>query len=510
MLATFKRYAAVCPFPRVFLRRWRAMSSRSNTAGIIVIGDEILRGDIPDTNVYHMCSRLRSVGIRVERVSIIPDIVPVIAEEVKKFSDTYRYVFTSGGVGPTHDDVTYEGVAQAFGEDVFVHPGVLEAFKSFYGPKATENGAISKFATVPKSSKILFGNIQRPGRVIRLPLVCTKNVYMLPGVPKALEALFPLFLKVCTEENGHTAMTITELFLNSDEVSITDTLNKAVEQFKGKVKFGSYPSLDNNYYRVRLVLEGDDEGDVTSAKNFLVQNLPANTVTHFDRNPLSNTWEKVSALADKMPHVASAIKIIERAIDRYGLEGICVGFSGGKDCTILLHMVYAVLQKQCARQDKPKIQCLFMHGKNSWPDTVSFIEKSAKIYNCDLQTMPCTCYKDAVREYLRLKPNVKAFLLGNRSTDPGGDKLKAFIPTDQGWPSAMRVFPVLDWGYKDVWGFIRDLSIPYCSLYDQGYSSIGENEAPNEVLVYVDSRGARRFKPAYMLEDSKLERSGRK
>ncbi|EEC19036.1 conserved hypothetical protein [Ixodes scapularis] len=252
------------------------MSSGGNTAGIIVIGDEILRGDIADTNVFHICSRLRALGIRVERVSIIPDIVPVIAEEVKKFSDTYRYVFTSGGVGPTHDDVTYESVARAFGEELFVHPGVLELCLSFYGPKAVDNGA------------------------------------------------------------------------------------------------------------------------------------------------------------------------------------------------------------------------------------------SAKIYDCDLQTLSCMCYKDAVREYLRLKPNVKAFLLGNRSTDPGGDKLKPFIPTDQGWPPAMRVFPVLDWEYKDVWNFIRDLSIPYCALYDQGYSSIGENEAPNEVLIYWDSRGARRFKPAYMLEDSKLERSGRK
>ncbi|CAN8022022.1 hypothetical protein HPB47_005490 [Ixodes persulcatus] len=509
MLATFKRCAGVSPFTRFFLRRRCRMSSGGNTAGIIVIGDEILRGDIADTNVFHICSRLRALGIRVERVSIIPDIVPVIAEEVKKFSDAYRYVFTSGGVGPTHDDVTYESVARAFGEELFVHPGVLELCLSFYGPKAVDNGAVCKFATIPKSSKVLFGTMQRPGRVIRLPLVCTKNVYMLPGVPKALEALFPLFLNECTE-NGHTAMTIAELFVNSDEVSITALLNEAAEQFKDKVKIGSYPSLDNNYYRVRLVLEGDSEDDVVGAKNFLIQNLPANTVISFDRYPLNNAWEKVCALANKMPHVASAIKIIEKAIDQYGVEGICVGFSGGKDCTVLLHMVYAVLQRKCAEQDKPKIQCLFMCGKNMWPDTISFIQKSAKIYDCDLQTLSCTCYKDAVREYLRLKPNVKAFLLGNRSTDPGGDKLKPFIPTDQGWPPAMRVFPVLDWGYKDVWKFIRDLSIPYCALYDQGYSSIGENEAPNEVLIYWDSRGARRFKPAYMLEDSKLERSGRK
>uniref|UniRef100_A0A131XLF0 FAD synthase n=1 Tax=Hyalomma excavatum TaxID=257692 RepID=A0A131XLF0_9ACAR len=498
-------------FPRFFLRIRRAMSSGNDTAGIIVIGDEILRGDIRDTNVYHICSRLRAVGIRVERVSIIPDVVPVIAEEVRKFSASYSYVFTSGGVGPTHDDVTYESVAAAFDEDVFVHPEVLESFQALYGPRSGAEIAISKFATIPRSSRILFGDIQRPGRVLRLPLVCAKNVYMLPGVPLALEALFPLFLKDC-EEKGHKIMYITELFIKSDELSITATLNKAVEKFKNKVKFGSYPSLDSNYYRVRLVLEGEKEEDVAEAKTFLLNNLPDDSVTKFDRDPLTNAWQKLSTLAERKPHVAAALQIIEEAVAKYTLEGICVGFSGGKDCTVILHMLYALLQKQLKPGETalPKVQCLFMRSEHMWPDTISFIQNSAKLYNCELTTITEGSYKVALQHYLASKPNVKAFLLGNRSTDPGGDKLKPFTPTDEGWPQVMRVFPVLDWSYKDVWDFIRDLSIPYCSLYDQGYSSIGENEEPNEVLMYFDSRGAKRFKPAYMLEDVKLERCGRK
>uniref|UniRef100_G3MTU6 FAD synthase n=1 Tax=Amblyomma maculatum TaxID=34609 RepID=G3MTU6_AMBMU len=498
-------------FSRFFLRIRRAMSSGNDTAGIIVIGDEILRGDIRDTNVYHICSRLRAVGIRVERVSIIPDVVPVIAEEVRRFSTSYNYVFTSGGVGPTHDDVTYESVAKAFDEDVFVHPEVLAAFQALYGPRSGADLAISKFATVPRSSKILFGDIQRPGRVIRLPLVCAKNVYMLPGVPLALEALFPLFLKDC-EEKGHKIMYLTELFVKSDELSITAPLNKAVEKFKNKVKFGSYPSLDNNYYRVRLVLEGEREEDVDDAKRFILDNLPVDSVTQFDRDPLANAWQKLCALAERKPNVAASIKIIEEAIEKYTVEGLCLGFSGGKDCTIILHMLYAVLQKQLkpGEETTPQIQCLFMRSENMWPDTVSFIHNSAKLYNCDLTTLSEGSYKIAVQQYLASKPNIKAFLLGNRSTDPGGEKLKPFTPTDEGWPPVMRVFPVLDWSYRDVWDFIRDLSIPYCSLYDQGYSSIGVNEAPNEVLMYLDDRGAKRFKPAYMLEDTKLERCGRK
>ncbi|XP_037562869.1 FAD synthase [Dermacentor silvarum] len=489
----------------------RAMSSGNDTAGIIVIGDEILRGDIRDTNVHHICSRLRAVGIRVERVSIIPDVVPVITEEVRKFSASYSYVFTSGGVGPTHDDVTYESVAKAFDEDVFVHPEVLASYQTLYGPRSEAEIAISKFATIPRSSRILFGDIQRPNRVLRLPLVCAKNVYMLPGVPLALEALFPLFLKDC-EEKGHKIMYLTEVFIKSDELSITATLNKAVEQFKNKVKFGSYPTLDSNYYRVRLVLEGEEEEDVAEAKKFLLDNLPADSVTQFDRDPLTNAWQKLSTLAERKPHIAAALKIIEEAVAKYTLEGVCLGFSGGKDCTVILHMLYSLLQKQLKPGETalPKIQCLFMHSEHLWPDTISFIQNSAKLYNCELTTISEGNYKAALQQYLTSKPSVKAFFLGNRSTDPGGSKLKPFTPTDEGWPQVMRVFPVLDWSYKDIWDFIRDLSIPYCSLYDQGYSSIGENEEPNQVLMYLDSRGAKRFKPAYMLEDAKLERCGRK
>lgn len=489
------------------------MSSGNDTAGIIIIGDEILRGDIRETNVYHICSRLRAVGIRVERVSIIPDVVPVIAEEVRKFSASYSYVITSGGVGPTHDDVTYESVARAFDEDVSVNTDVLAAFQTLYGPRSGSETAISKFATIPQSSRILFGNIQRPGRVLRLPLVCARNVYMLPGVPLALEALFPLFLKDC-EDKGHKSMYFTELFVKSDELSITASLNKAVEQFKDKVKFGSYPTLDNNYYRVRLSLEAEREEDVADAKKFLLDELPVDSVTNFDRDPLTDAWQKLSVVAERKPHVAASIKVIEDAIDKYTVEGLSLGFSGGKDCTVILHMFYAVLQKRQKSAETtaapPKIQCLFMRSKGLWPDAVSFIENSAQLYDCELTAVPEGDYKAGVERYMSLKPNVKAFLLGNRSTDPGGDKLKHFTPTDEGWPQLMRVFPVLDWSYKDVWDFIRDLSLPYCSLYDQGYSSIGENEAPNQVLMYTDSRGAKRFKPAYMLEDVKLERCGRK
>ena len=79
------------------------------TAGIIIIGDEILKGQTSDTNTHFLTRRLKGLGVSVRRVSVIPDELDTIAEEVRKFSKEYRYVFTSGGVGPTHDDITFEG-----------------------------------------------------------------------------------------------------------------------------------------------------------------------------------------------------------------------------------------------------------------------------------------------------------------------------------------------------------------------------------------------------------------
>lgn len=99
------------------------------TAGIIVIGDEILKGQIQDTNTFHLTNELKSCGIKVQRASIIPDDVTEIADEVKKFCQNYSYVFTCGGVGPTHDDVTFEAIAKAFNEELVISPEIKKVLE---------------------------------------------------------------------------------------------------------------------------------------------------------------------------------------------------------------------------------------------------------------------------------------------------------------------------------------------------------------------------------------------
>ncbi len=102
------------------------------TAGILIIGDEILKGQTQDTNTHFLANNLLENGVKLKRVLVIPDEIDVIAKEVKEFSDNYDFVFTSGGVGPTHDDVTFEGVAKAFGDTTYIHPEIRELLEKYF------------------------------------------------------------------------------------------------------------------------------------------------------------------------------------------------------------------------------------------------------------------------------------------------------------------------------------------------------------------------------------------
>jgi len=110
-------------------------------------------------------------------------------------------------------------------------------------------------------------------------------------------------------------------------------------------------------------------------------------------------------------------------------------------------------------------------------------------------------------------PEIKAVLMGTRRSDPSGKDLSFFQMTDKDWPQVMRVCPLLEWKYADLWKLLRTFTLPYCSLYDQGYTSIGnrDNTVPNQALAYNNDGGEQCFKPAYTLPDSlsQEERCGR-
>ncbi|XP_013921602.1 PREDICTED: FAD synthase-like [Thamnophis sirtalis] len=321
--------------------------SAAVTAGIIVIGDEILKGFTQDTNSFYMCQKLRSLGVKVAKISVVPDQVEAIATEVKSFADRFTYVLTSGGIGPTHDDVTFEAVAEAFGEKIRLHPEMVELVKKFFGQQSKPESPKMKLACVPESSLLNYGVDEKTGRTLPYPLISVRNVYIFPGIPslmkRALDGLQHLF------RNEKTQFYMREIYVNVDETRIASVLNDTNGKFWPRTNLGSYPDWVSNYHRVKLILDSDSEADLDEAHAFLMANLPRGVVVPLIADPVSRASTDVYGLAESGSplgqKVAASLRTIEEGLESYSLSKICIGFNGGKDCTALLHLSYAVVQR---------------------------------------------------------------------------------------------------------------------------------------------------------------------
>lgn len=242
-----------------------------------------------------MCRRLRSLGVRVARVSVVPDEVDAIAGEVAAFASRFTFVLTSGGVGPTHDDVTFEAVAKAFGERVVPHPELAALVRDVFGETEARRPAM-KLAQVPESSRLHYGTDRRTGGAFKYPLVSVRNVYIFPGIPalmeRALDGLGHLF------RSEHTRFHSRAVYVVADEVLIAPVLDQADAAFRGRVSLGSYPDWASNYYRVKLTLDSESEQQLEEAHRFLLDKLPPGVVVPLVTDPVSLAATEVYALAE--------------------------------------------------------------------------------------------------------------------------------------------------------------------------------------------------------------------
>lgn len=235
------------------------------TAGIVVIGNEILSGKVTDTNSPFLARELRKLGVTLQRITTIPDDVDVIASTVKYFADAFEIVFTSGGVGPTHDDVTMEGVARGFGRKVIRHPELDKRLREYLGANANE--ARMRMADVPDGAELIVD--QRLG----FPTIKCENVYILPGIPEILEQKFAALAERFSAAPYHLRV----VFTRDGEGSIAEHLNATVAKFPDLL-LGSYPKLGDPEYAVKLTLESKDRAYVEAALAHLLSLLPRETV----------------------------------------------------------------------------------------------------------------------------------------------------------------------------------------------------------------------------------------
>ncbi|XP_026477938.1 FAD synthase-like [Ctenocephalides felis] len=207
--------------------------------------------------------------------------------------------------------------------------------------------------------------------------------------------------------------------------------------------------------------------------------------------------------------ISEAEEVIEKSLSQCEADEIFMSFNGGKDCTVLLHILQRVYKLKYG-SDAPPLLCLYVRPNDPFPEIESFVTECKNLYPINLITFDSSL-KLALKDLTVSKPQLKASFMGSRRTDPHCGKMEAIQMTDPGWPKLLRVNPLLDWDLSDIWDYIITNKVPYCSLYDQGYTSLGSrsNTVPNPHLKYITTDGQIKYHPAYMMKDYEYERDGR-
>jgi len=224
-----------------------------SVAGVI-IGNEILSGKFADENGPHLIARARAVGADLRRLVTIADDRDVIAAEVRACSQSFDHVITSGGVGPTHDDVTLESVAMAFGLPIVRHPELQALLQSY----DLTNPHAMRMAEVPQGTSL------HRSDPTRFPVLQCRNVWILPGVPKLFRAKLEIVL---THLHGR-AVHARRLYTREPESQIAERLERVQRAFPA-VEIGSYPRYGEGPAFVIVTLESRDPAAVALAASSL-------------------------------------------------------------------------------------------------------------------------------------------------------------------------------------------------------------------------------------------------
>jgi molybdenum cofactor synthesis domain-containing protein len=237
----------------------------SKTAGIVIIGNEVLSGKTQDINSHFFCTELRRLGVEVEKISTIQDEIELIGHEVATFSQRYDYVFTSGGVGPTHDDVTIDGIAHGFGLKLVRHPDIERRMRQRLGNQVNE--ARLRMANVPEGAKLL------ATEALFAPIVNIRNVYIFPGIPSILQERFHAIKEMFRDAPYY----LKNVYVRYGEGVIAEMLNELLVKFP-QLMLGSYPVLDVPEYKVKVTLESKDQSYLDQALQAFVASLPNDAV----------------------------------------------------------------------------------------------------------------------------------------------------------------------------------------------------------------------------------------
>jgi molybdenum cofactor synthesis domain-containing protein len=251
------------------------------TAAALVIGDEILSGKVEEANVVVLARTLRGLGILLRRVVVVMDEVEAIARDVRELARAHDWLFTSGGVGPTHDDVTIEAVARAFDKRVVSSPDMEAMLRAHYGDRCRPGHL--RMALMPEGASL------ETTAELTWPVIRLQNTWLLPGIPE----VFRMKLGLVVARIGHQIELATQakqatraqgkllrafvshaVYVQMDEGTLTPLLDRIVRSFPD-VAVGSYPKWREPSYKTKLTFDGRDESRVLEARDEFVALLPA-------------------------------------------------------------------------------------------------------------------------------------------------------------------------------------------------------------------------------------------
>jgi molybdenum cofactor synthesis domain-containing protein len=233
------------------------------TAALLVIGDEILSGRTQDKNVEQVAAWLNLQGIRLREVRIVPDGIETIANATNALRASYDYLFTTGGIGPTHDDITVDGIAHALGRPVVVHPKARAILEQFYADRGGVNDARLRMARVPEGAALI------ENRFSGAPGVHVENIFILAGVPRIAAMMLDALSGKLEGGRPLLSRTLGGWIAESEVAGLLETTEKAHE----RCQIGSYPFFRDGRAGSNFVIRSDDQAALDACAAELLRGL---------------------------------------------------------------------------------------------------------------------------------------------------------------------------------------------------------------------------------------------
>ena len=241
-------------------------------AAILIIGNEILSGRTQDTNTSTLANWLNSIGVKVSEVRIIPDDENIIVETLNFLRKNYDYVFTTGGIGPTHDDITAQSVSKAFGLKYEVHKEAFRILEAYYKPGEFNEGRQKMVWMPEKANLILNPTSGAPGFNV-------ENVFCLPGVPSILKSMLGGIKNKIVGGEPILSHTIS---LRTVESEIANSLTKVQDQNQD-VEIGSYPFFHAGKLGVSIVLRSENQSKIDNCNSQILEFIKEKKIEIVDR-----------------------------------------------------------------------------------------------------------------------------------------------------------------------------------------------------------------------------------